>query len=304
MTKPKKIHSWKLQARIHYLRIPPPHKHVLLALASFYPRIYPSQRHLAYLTGYSTRNIERSLDWLDAHGYFLDRKYRKRLTTVYVLNVDVILIEAEHAEKALKELLAAGLKSKGEPHTGKKRTSLLNRGKRGSFAPLTAGQKAAFPPGKPESRSAHTPVRDDRLSCQVPEVRGDCVSCLPEATRCRPEQTSSICKDTTLSYIGEPPENKENSSPSRPTDHETLACNSGTAPSASSGGLPSVATTPPPPPQAGTTPAIETGLTPFRPDPSAPLPDYDADSLPNNEVVEVTQEMLDDCWELTDEEVG
>jgi hypothetical protein len=77
---------------------------------------------------------------------------------------------------------------------------------------------------------------------------------------------------------------------SEKSDYQITACNTG--PSASSDGLPAVATTPAPPPQAGTTPASETGLTPFRPDPSAPLPDYDADSLPSNEVVEVTQECL------------
>lgn len=60
-------------------------RHALLALASFYPNIRPTQPQLAAMTGTSTRTVNRWLRELEDAGLIMRKRGWHQRATVYLL---------------------------------------------------------------------------------------------------------------------------------------------------------------------------------------------------------------------------
>jgi predicted transcriptional regulator len=101
------LHSWRLVTRCLLLKLRPSEKLVLQALAFHYPNAFPSIARIAALAGVSRATAKRALRELVGKGLIF-KNWRRKRTTLYKLNVDRILMQAEKREKSLAQNGPAG----------------------------------------------------------------------------------------------------------------------------------------------------------------------------------------------------
>lgn len=131
-------HSWRLVTRCLLLKLRPSVKLVLQALAFHYPKAFPSIARIAELAGVSRATAKRALRELVGKGLIF-KNWRRKRTTVYKLNVDRILMQADKREKSLAQ---------NEP-------------------------KGQFEPGQNEPGAQFEPAQDDPLTDNIISIDED-----------------------------------------------------------------------------------------------------------------------------------